>query len=379
MNQRQLMTSTLTQSGIQSWRIAVLRTLIHFRCLLLAFRKPSSPQLSVPPQTPVTHRWTWDLQPPIRRAMTVAPAPRPATPLLLPFVAVCLGIAIFSGMDVVMKHLSIALGAYNAMLWRTMASLVLLVPIFLIRGGRWPSRPVLILHICRGLVMGCSLVLFFWALARVPMALGMALSFIAPLIALGLAALFLKEKVGRRAVGASVVAFAGVLVILGGQPGGGAVIPDWRAPAAILLAALLYAIGTVLSRPLAQRAGPVEVALFFNIVAGALFLTGAPWFAAWPAPVHVPALLLAALSATISIMLIAWAYARAEAQYLLPVEYSAFLWAALFGWLVFGETVTPATVAGAVLITGACLWSARGARSPASPGEVRPALTHGDS
>ncbi|HEX7820109.1 MAG TPA: DMT family transporter [Sphingobium sp.] len=288
---------------------------------------------------------------------------RPASSLLLPFGAAFLGIAIFSGMDAVMKHLTIAIGVYNAMLWRTIFSLALLAPAFLLLGGgRRPPRAVLVLHVCRGLVMGCSLLLFFWALARVPMAFGIALSFVAPLIALGMAALFLKEKVGRGAVGASLVAFCGVLVILAGQPGGGAVVSDWRAPAAILLAAFLYAVGTVISRPLAQRAGPVEVALFFNIVAGLLFLMGAPWFAAVPALHHVPMLLFAALAATVSLMLIAWAYARAEAQFLLPLEYSAFLWAALFGWLVFGETVTPATLTGAALITGACLWTARTGR-----------------
>ncbi|MET0138053.1 MAG: EamA family transporter, partial [Sphingobium sp.] len=162
---------------------------------------------------------------------------RPVPSILLPFGVACLGIAIFSGMDAVMKHLSMAIGVYNTMLWRIIFSLILLVPPFLLRGGRMPARPVLLLHIARGLLMGCSLLFFFWALARIPMALGVALSFIAPLVGLATAAVFLKEKVGRGAVGASLVAFAGVLVILAGQPVNGSVIADWRAPAAILLAA----------------------------------------------------------------------------------------------------------------------------------------------
>ena len=49
-------------------------------------------------------------------------------------------------------------------------------------------------------------------------------------------------------------------------------------------------------------------------------------------------------------MLLSWAYARAEASYLAATEYTAFLWAALFGWLVFGEPLSPFTVAGAALI-----------------------------
>ena len=289
---------------------------------------------------------------------------RPAYSLLLPFGAACLGIAIFSGMDAVMKHLAIAIGAYNAMLWRTMASLVLITPIYVATRGRWPPRRVLLLHIARGVVHSISLILFFWALVRVPMALGVALTFVAPLLALGMAALFLKERVAGSAAGASLVAFGGVIVILVAQPGGVPGTGDWRAPAAILAAAFLYAIGTVIGRALAQRASPLEVALFFNIVAGTLMLGASPWLGVFPAAEHLPAIAAATITSTGSIMLVAWAYARAETQYLLPVEYTAFLWAALFGWMVFGERLTNATLAGAALIVAGCLWAARGKPRP---------------
>ena len=53
-------------------------------------------------------------------------------------------------------------------------------------------------------------------------------------------------------------------------------------------------------------------------------------------------------------MAIAWAYARAEAQVLVPVEYTGFVWAALFGWLFFREAVTLPTIVGVVLIVIAC-------------------------
>jgi S-adenosylmethionine uptake transporter len=52
--------------------------------------------------------------------------------------------------------------------------------------------------------------------------------------------------------------------------------------------------------------------------------------------------------------LLAWSYARAEAQVLVPIEYTAFLWAALFGWLFFAEPVGTATLAGTVLIVVGC-------------------------
>ena len=69
-----------------------------------------------------------------------------------------------------------------------------------------------------------------------------------------------------------------------------------------------------------------------------------------------------ALLAMISLMVISWGYGRAEAQALLPIEYSAFIWAALTGWVMFGEPVTGATVAGVVLIVAGCLIAARRAQ-----------------
>jgi S-adenosylmethionine uptake transporter len=54
-----------------------------------------------------------------------------------------------------------------------------------------------------------------------------------------------------------------------------------------------------------------------------------------------------------------WAYRRAEAQYLIPTEYTAFVWAAALGWFFFGENVTWTTFAGAALIVAGCLVAAR--------------------
>jgi S-adenosylmethionine uptake transporter len=44
---------------------------------------------------------------------------------------------------------------------------------------------------------------------------------------------------------------------------------------------------------------------------------------------------------------------------LLPIEYTAFIWAALIGWLMFGEAVTLATVGGVALIVFGCWIAAR--------------------
>ena len=112
-----------------------------------------------------------------------------------------------------MKQVSIHIGAYNAMLWRSIAGLVMSAPLFLIGGVKWPGRSRAILHLKRSSAAGISVLLFFWGLVRVPMAEGVALSFLSPIIALLLAAPLLGEKVGKNAVIACLLAFSGVIVI----------------------------------------------------------------------------------------------------------------------------------------------------------------------
>ena len=89
----------------------------------------------------------------------------------------------------------------------------------------------------------------------------------------------------------------------------------------------------------------------------------------FPPTEQIPFVLLAAFLSTASLLLLSWAYARAEASYLAATEYTSFLWAMLFGWLVFGETVSLFTLAGAALIVAGCFLAAR------TPQEANPSLT----
>jgi len=119
----------------------------------------------------------------------------------------------------------------------------------------------------------------------------------------------------------------------------------------------------------AQAADPLEVALFSSLVMGVMLLPAAPWLGALPDPSQYATLAGAVLLGTASMMALAWAYARAEAQVLAPVEYSAFIWAAVTGWVAFGETVSPYTVVGALLIVAGCIVAVR-RRVPAVQSEA---------
>ena len=67
------------------------------------------------------------------------------------------------------------------------------------------------------------------------------------------------------------------------------------------------------------------------------------------------------------LFIVTWAYARAEAQVLIPVEYTAFIWAAICGWVFFGEALTWPVLAGTALIVAGCLISAHASTRKAPP------------
>lgn len=278
---------------------------------------------------------------------------------LTAFAVAALGIAIFSSMDAVMKGLVIGLGAYNALTWRMLAGTVVSGIPYALSRPRVPPRAVLRIHLVRGIVSAIMAFLFFWGLGRVPMAQAIALSFIAPIIALFLAALILKERIIRATIIATAMAFAGVLVILWGQARAELGPQAFWGAVAILASAVFYAWNIILMRQQSLVADAGEVAFFQTIIVTAVYLLAAPWLLVAPPLVDAPALILAAMLATASLFLLSWAYRHAEASYLAPTEYTGFLWATLWGWVVFGERVSLFTVAGAALIVGGCILAAR--------------------
>lgn len=183
--------------------------------------------------------------------------------------------------------------------------------------------------------------------------------FIAPLLALFGAAFLLKERITRGAVTASLVAFAGVAVIMLGQASAAPSPDRFRGTVAILISALCYAYNIVLMRQQALVAGPREVVFWQSVIVAALLALAAPFLAHVPDVRHVPWIVLAAVLATVSLMLLAWAYARGEASYLAPTEYTGFIWASLWGWAVFREPIALYTLAGAAMIVAGCLIAVR--------------------
>lgn len=286
--------------------------------------------------------------------------PRQEHPIL-PVLAAIAAIGLLSWMDAFMKAAALAVGAYSALLLRAPIGFLIAGPAWRLSGGKWPSAAVLRIHLIRGVVVAVMAFLFFFSLTLLPLAQAIALSFIAPIIALFLASALLGEQISRSAVIGATMGLAGVAIILAGK--------IWREAmsegavlgiAAVLASAMFYAWNLVLTRQQALVAKPLEVAAFQNAITFLVLIGFAPWFLEWPKAGEWSDIVISALLSLSGAMLFTWGYARAETQRLAPLEYTGFLWAALFGWLFFQEPLTGATISGTILIVAGCWIATRG-------------------
>jgi S-adenosylmethionine uptake transporter len=252
---------------------------------------------------------------------------------------------------------------------RSVAGTALMLPVWLGRRGRWPAASTIRLHALRAVVAGVMAVLFFYGVVRTPLAEGIALSFIAPLIALS------RRHLAGRARGAArggrIAAGAdGRGRDRGGQAWwalfrrrGEGLAPSLFPPCSMPGISCCSGAGAV--------SGPEEVAFFQNAVTALVLLPGLLWVAPAPTPAALGWIVTSAALSAASLMLMTWAYARAETRVLVPLEYTAFIWAAIVGWLMFGEALTLRTLAGVALIVAGCLIAVRaGKADAASAGKV---------
>lgn len=274
------------------------------------------------------------------------------------------GVFLYSVLDAVMKAQGLAMGAYSAMYWRNVAGVILAAALYLPFRPARPSRPAFKLHVIRSALTAVMMYCFFFGLTRVPLAQAIGLTFIAPIIALFLASPFLGERIGANSKFAALLGFGGVMVVVGGDLLRMNAETDLLGVSAMLAFAVMYAVNLILQRKLALIAKPMEITFYQNTIVLLLMTPLAPFLLLMPAnELQWGGAVLAGSAAIGSLILMSTAYRRAEAQQLVSTEYTAFVWAAIFGWWLFGEAVSAQTLLGTGLIMFGCVVGARGART----------------
>lgn len=270
------------------------------------------------------------------------------------------GIALLSVMDALIKGAVESLPVLQVALLRYLVGSAAILALAAWRRPGWPTREALLANGVRAILVVITATSFFYALGRLPLAETLILSFVSPAFTVLFAAILLGERVGPRILVSLVAGFAGVAVIVAGGLGGeGARETSLSGVAAVLVSAVGYSATNVLLRARAQR-DPLLVIVAIQTLVPAAILAGPGWWV-WRMPEGSGWLLLGAIGllGVAGHLVLARAYAAAEAARLAALEYTALIWAVLFGFLAFGEVPGGFAWAGGALILGSAWIVAR--------------------
>ncbi len=197
----------------------------------------------------------------------------------------------------------------------------------------------------RGLLHAVGVMLWFFAMTRIPLAEVTAINYLAPVyVTLG-AAVFLGEKLAFRRIAAVIVALIGAAIIL--RPGFREVVPGHLA---MLLAAVVFGGSYLLAKVAADRVSPPVVVGMLSIwVTAAL----APFaWAVWVTPTWAELGILFAVAcfATAGHYTMTLAFAAAPVAVTQPITFLQLVWATALGALAFSEPVDIWVVVGGGLI-----------------------------
>ncbi|MCP5149762.1 MAG: DMT family transporter [Ectothiorhodospiraceae bacterium] len=232
--------------------------------------------------------------------------------------------------------------------FRNLFGLLLVMPWLAREGARALVGARLPLHVARAVANLASMVTFFYALAHMQVADVVALNFTAPLFASVGAVLFFGERMRARRTTATVVGFAGALLIL--RPsfetvGAIAVLP--------LIAAASWAAMTLLGKRLAERESASAI-VAFNLVL-MVPVSALPAIAVWttPSPTALALMLLHGVLGTVNQFLMVRALLLADAGALMPFDYVRLPFVALLGFVLFAEVPDAWTWAGGAVVFAA--------------------------
>jgi drug/metabolite transporter (DMT)-like permease len=260
---------------------------------------------------------------------------------------------IFTATSVMIRLLSAQIESVQTAFFRAVISVILLLP--MIAAGRvtpWHSKRIAG-HFWRTFMGTTSMVLGFYAVSMLPLADATAIAFSQPLFSVVVAALIVGETVRWRRWSATVIGFAGVLVMV--RPGEGSL----QLGALVALAnAATVALSILLVKRLSDSETPLMILTQFAIFSTLLLALPAIWVWRWPDLWGWVLAVGVALSATVGQYFWVQAFKSGEMSAVAPFEYMRLPFAVFMGWLIWGEMPVIWTYVGAAIVIASALYIA---------------------
>jgi len=260
----------------------------------------------------------------------------------------------FTAMTVLIKFLGDDYPATLQTFYRQAAGLVILLPI-IVRRGRAAfatTRPGILFF--RSAAGTLGMILSFYAFQKMPLADANALSFTRTLWLVPLAAFVVRETVGPLRIGAAVVGFLGVLLMV--RPGAGGEFALGLPALAMLTASFLFAL-TITGMKVMTRDHSPTVLLVWAATLGFIFAIPGAFIAwRWPEPGDLALLCLMGVLGTITQACYIKGMQQGDAAAMTPIDYTRLVFTVAAGFLIFHELPSVWTMAGAGVVVASTLF-----------------------
>jgi drug/metabolite transporter (DMT)-like permease len=259
----------------------------------------------------------------------------------------------FVGVTVAVRYLGTSMNPVQAGFIRYAFGLLMVLPLLSRAGVLSLHSKRIGFHALRGLAHGCGVMLWFFAMSRIPIAEVTALGFTAPVFTTLGAALFLRERLRSYRVIAMLAGFAGALLIL--RPGFREI--DIGALAQVA-AAPLFACSFLMAKSATRTESSTMIVVMLSVFC--TLTLALPALAVWRTPTleELELLFATAALATTGHYCMTRAFKAAEVSAVQPFTFLQLVWATLLGLVLFDEHPDLWIALGGALIVTAASWMA---------------------
>lgn len=271
---------------------------------------------------------------------------------------------LFAAMGVCVKLAAGIFSAPEIVFYRSLIALVLMLALMRLRGVGLAS-PHLRHQVFRGISGFVSLLMYFYAIAMLPLATAVTLNYTSPLFLAVYFAAFSGMRLSRGVVVALVIGFAGVVLLLRPTLAADQLLGGLIALGSGIISGLAY----FNVRELGARGEPeTRTVFYFSLIAS---ICSGLWMLAYefqPVRLRGGLLLLGVgVFATLAQLCMTRAYARGRPIVAASLAYTTIVFASLFGAVLWGETMSAGAWFGIALIVASGIAATRVSR--ANPAE----------
>lgn len=204
-------------------------------------------------------------------------------------------------------------------------------------------------HAVRAMISTIAMGLMFTATVLLPLAMSTTLGFTSPLFAVLLAAWTFKHRIGARQWSAVVLGFAGIVIVA--QPSGEHI--SSLGVALMLLAAFLIALVNFQVRDLARTESVGGIVFWLSLFGMLMTAPLMPFYMQGHTPLQWALVIALGVLGALGQLLLTASLRYGAVTSVIVMDYSQFIWATVYGWLIWDKMPSSTLYLGAPLIVAA--------------------------